>query len=162
MRPARKDAAELMSVCAANLLTVCTLLTPFFLDALLQSRAASVLARAVATVAAATLAFAFLHELLHAAAARALGSRAAVRVFSLGFQTLFLDPLPPWKTALVYLAPLLATPIPLALQAAGLPRVYAALWVSLCAGDAAALPWRLSERARAFVCTPDGRVMALR
>ena len=58
---------------------------------------------------AAPLVFIPLHELLHAAVAQLLGSRVAVRFLPryLGITTLFLDPLPLWRAALVYLAPLL-------------------------------------------------------
>lgn len=117
-----------------------------------------------AALAAAALAFAPLHELLHAAAARALGCRRiAVKPFALGFATLFLDPLPAGRASLVYLAPLLAAPaVSLPLALAGLPSAYALLWVSMCAGDVAALLRLLAERPAYVVCSPDGRALALR
>ena len=162
MRLTRKETAELATICVASIASTFALLIPLFLNVLQRSRAVSAFVQTTATVAIASLVFAVLHELLHAVAARAFGSRVAVRGFSLGFQTLFLDSLPLREAALTYLAPLLATPALLPLQLASLPGVYAALWASMCAGDVAALLALLAEKPKAVVCTPDGRALALR
>ncbi len=159
---ARRETVELATICVVIIVFVFALLIPLFLNVLQRSRAVSAFVQTVATVAIASLAFAVLHELLHAAAAKAFGSRVAVRRFSLGFQTLFLDPLPLREAALTYLAPLLATPVLLPLQLAGLPGVYAALWALMCAGDVVALLALLAEKPKAVVCTPEGRALALR
>jgi len=158
---ARGRATEL-AVYAAAFAASFAPLTALLLGVLLQSRAVDALARATAALVAAALIFALPHELLHAAAARAFGSRVALRRFSLGFQTLFLDPLPLREAALTYLAPLLATPALLPLQLAGLPGVYAVLWASMCAGDVTALLALLAEKPKAVACTPEGRALALR
>jgi hypothetical protein len=114
---------------------------------------------------AASLVFIPLHELFHAAAARLLGSRVAVKPLRRYFSVmaLFLDPLPLWRAALVYLAPLLATPLLLLTQLPGLPSPFTALlWAAMATGDAVALLAILAERPRAVVCTPDGRVLPIR
>jgi len=162
VRSAHRDAVELALVCAASFTANFVSLVFYFSEVLQRSRTVDALVCAAAGVAAAIPFIVGLHELLHVATVRALGSRAAVKVFPLGFQTLFLDPLPLRKAALVYLAPLLVAPAPLALQAASLPWIYAILWVAQCFGDAIALCFRLSEKAEALVCTLDGRVIALR
>jgi len=158
---ARGKAAEL-AVYAAAFAAGFVPLTALLSGVLLQSRAVVALARATVALVAAALIFTLPHELLHAAVARAFGSRVTVRRFSLGFQTLFLDPLPLREAALTYLAPLLATPALLPLQLAGLPGVYVALWASMCAGDVAALLVLLAEKPEAVACAPEGRALALR
>ena len=127
---------------------------------------------ALAAAAVMLLALIPLHELLHAVAARLLGSRVAVRFLPryLGITVPFLDPLPLRRAALVYLAPLLATPlasalVALLLQALQIPSPpiphIALVWLAAWASDAVTLLQLLALGSREVFCTPDGRTMIL-
>ncbi len=93
------------------------------------------------------------HELLHALAARALGSGVLIRASRLALYTCFTDPLTLPKASAVYLAPLLATPLLLAL---GLPQPLAELWALGCVGDLVALSLVAAKRPLAVRCPADG------
>lgn len=114
-----------------------------------------------------------LHELLHAVVAWLLGSRVSIRFLRryLAITTLFLDPLPLWKFALVYMAPVLGTYLATILTTQLLqllrfisPSCFciALLWLAMSASDATSLLQLWVKKPRAVACTLDGSLKILR